>query len=209
MDERNLKEIVLTLDVTKINWTKVNGKIPAIIQDSEHFGFLMLGYQNQQALEKTLLEGKVTFYSRTKKRLWTKGETSGHFLNVVDVKLDCDGDALLYKVNPVGPTCHQGTSSCFRGDFDLFKLEDIIDQRGMSQNEKSYTLSLLKGDEDKLYRKVTEEATEVLLAAKNSDSENLKNEVADLFYHVLVTMKKQGLRLSDVYKELDRRHEAF
>jgi len=208
MDERILKEIVLTLDVTKINWTKVDGKIPAIIQDSEHSGFLMLGYQNQQALEKTLLEGKVTFYSRTKKRLWTKGETSGHFLNVVDVKLDCDGDALLYKVNPVGPTCHEGTSSCFREDFDLFKLEDIIHQRGMSQNDKSYTLSLLKGDEDKLYRKVTEEATEVLLAAKNSDSENLKNEVADLFYHVLVTMKKQNLRLSDVYKELFRRHQA-
>lgn len=188
--------------VEKIDWKKVGGKIPAIIQNNGNQEFLMLGYQNMSALKKTLKEGQVTFYSRTKKRLWTKGETSGHFLKVIDVHLDCDHDTLLYKVEPLGPTCHEGTQSCF-SEFDLSTLEEII-----SRKKGGYTEYLLK-KEDGLYRKVTEEATEVLLAAKNDDSQNLIEEISDLFYHVLVVMKKKKITLADIYLELHKRNKGL
>ena len=197
----------MEIDFNKIDWVKVSGKVPAIVQNYKNNEFLMLGYQDKDAIIKTLNEGVLTFFSRTKKRLWTKGETSGNYLKVIDIKIDCDGDSLLYKVLPTGNTCHLGKKTCFDKEFNLFELEKVIEKRKKSNSEKSYTLELLNGNEDKLYRKVTEEATEVLLAAKNGDKNNLKNEIADLFFHVLVTMKKQNLSLKSIYEELLQRNK--
>jgi len=193
--------------IKKIDWEKVNHLIPAIVQDEESGKVLMLGYQNQDAILETKKTGKVTFFSRTKQRLWTKGETSNHYLIVKSMELDCDGDSILYKVIPQGPTCHRGTETCFEHDFDLNVLEAIIKEKALMQEADSYTAKLLAGNEDRLYRKVTEEATEVLLAAKNKDNKNLSEEIADLFYHTLVTMKKNGLTLPEVYQVLKNRHE--
>ena len=169
--------------IKKIDWEKVNNLIPAIVQDEEASKVLMLGYQNQDAILETKKTGKVTFFSRTKQRLWTKGESSNNYLVVKSMELDCDGDSILYKVIPQGPTCHRGTETCFDHDFDLNVLEAIIKEKALMQEADSYTAKLLAGNEDRLYRKVTEEATEVLLAAKNKDNKNLSEEIADLFYH--------------------------
>lgn len=185
-----------------IDWSK--GLIPVVVQDNESKEILMVGFMNEESFSKTLEIGKVTFYSRSKERLWTKGESSGNFLEVIDLKKDCDNDAIIAVVKPKGPICHTGRNSCF-DNFNLNELEQIISNRAQSGNSESYTKKLLEGDEDRLIQKVGEEAVEVVIACKQSN-ENLINEMADLFYHSLVLLKKKGLSLADVEKVLEKRH---
>lgn len=189
-------------NLEQVDWAK--GLIPAVIQDKKNREVLMVGYMNQEALKKTLEIGKVTFYSRSKERLWTKGESSGNFLNLEEIRTDCDRDALIITADPVGPTCHTGETSCF-DEFSLGSLEKIINKRAVSSDAKSYTKSLLDGDEDRLIQKVGEEAVEVVIASKQGEAQ-LLNEMADLFYHSLVLLKKKGLSLSDVETTLASRN---
>lgn len=192
----------------KIDWEKVNGMLPVIVQDERTSEVLMMGYMNQEALEKTLTEKLVTFFSRTKKRLWTKGESSGNFLNVQSMNLDCDNDTLLIMVQPLGETCHLGQTSCFSSHerFSLNSLENIIIKKASESSESSYTSSLLNGPENRLIQKIGEEAVETVIAAKNNDNEELLNEMADLMYHGLVLLQKKGLSLSDVEEVLAERN---
>lgn len=185
----------------KMDWSK--GLLPAIVQDEDSKDILMVGYMNEQALQKTLEFKKVVFFSRSKNRLWMKGETSGHFLDLVSIKKDCDSDAILIKAEPRGPTCHRGSQSCFN-NFNLESLEDIISEKEKAQEDLSYTKRLLKGDEDYLIQKVGEEAVEVVLASKQNQSA-LLNEMADLFYHSLVLLKRKKLCLADVEDVLFKR----
>ncbi|MCO4795178.1 MAG: bifunctional phosphoribosyl-AMP cyclohydrolase/phosphoribosyl-ATP diphosphatase HisIE [Bacteriovoracaceae bacterium] len=195
----------------KVDWKKVNGMLPAIVQDESTSEVLMMGYMNQEALEKSLIEKRVTFFSRTKKRLWTKGETSGNFLNVLSMKLDCDNDTLLIKAQALGETCHLGQISCFssRERFSLNSLENIIIKRASESSESSYTSSLINGPENRLIQKIGEEAVETVIAAKNNDNEELLNEMADLMYHGLVLLQKKGLSLSDVENVLGKRNSSM
>jgi phosphoribosyl-ATP pyrophosphohydrolase/phosphoribosyl-AMP cyclohydrolase len=192
----------------KVDWEKVSGMLPAIVQDERTSEVLMMGYMNQEALEKTLTEKRVTFFSRTKSRLWTKGETSGNFLNVQSMNLDCDKDTLLIMVQPLGETCHLGQTSCFSSHerFSLNSLENIIVKKASESSESSYTSSLLNGPENRLIQKIGEEAVETVIAAKNNDNEELLNEMADLMYHGLVLLQKKGLSLSDVEEVLAERN---
>lgn len=198
--------------IGKIDWKKVDGLLPVVIQDENTHEVLMLGYMNEEALKKTLQEKKVTFYSRTKNRLWTKGETSGNFLMLSSIdfscSLDCDNDTLLIKVRPMGPTCHLGHRSCFNmeGHFNLKSLENIISERVNENSDSSYTSKLFYGPEDRLIQKVGEESVETVIAAKNNDGQELLNEMADLFYHSIVLLKRKSLSLKDLEEILEKRH---
>jgi phosphoribosyl-ATP pyrophosphohydrolase/phosphoribosyl-AMP cyclohydrolase len=188
-----------------------DGLVPAIIQDDKTGKVLMLGFMNQEALEKTMLESKVTFFSRTKNRLWTKGETSGNFLIVKDLKVDCDQDTILNKASPVGPVCHTGADTCWdeqnvSNDF-LYTLEGIIADRKNNPSEKSYTASLFAKGINKIAQKVGEEAVEVVIEAKDNNDELFLNESADLLFHYLILLQAKGFQLSDVINVLQKRHK--
>ena len=189
-----------------INFTKSNGLVPVIIQDE----VLMLGYMNEEAYQKTDKEQKVTFFSRTKNRLWTKGEESGNFLNVKSIALDCDNDTLLIKVNPVGPTCHKGTRSCFDTSYNhnfIFELENIIKDRYENPSAKSYVNSLREKGLNKIAQKVGEEGVETVIAALAETEIDLINESSDLVFHLLVLLKEKNLTLADIAKNLESRHQ--
>jgi phosphoribosyl-AMP cyclohydrolase / phosphoribosyl-ATP pyrophosphohydrolase len=183
----------------KINFRK-NGLVPCIIQDKATKAVLMLGYMNAEAYEKTITEGRVTFFSRSKNRLWTKGETSGNYLNVVEIKGDCDQDTLLIRVNPEGPVCHTGADTCFneRNDaWSLDKLEGVIASR-KTENGTSYTTQLFQSGINKIAQKVGEEAVELVIEAKDNDQTKFLNEAADLMFHFLVLLSAKGSNLTEV-----------
>ncbi|AAW85514.1 fused phosphoribosyl-AMP cyclohydrolase/phosphoribosyl-ATP pyrophosphatase [Aliivibrio fischeri ES114] len=199
---------------TRIDWEKVDGLVPAIIQDFGSSQVLMMGYMNQDALAKTLETEKVTFFSRTKNRLWTKGEESGNSLNLVNISLDCDNDTLLIKVNPVGPTCHTGTTTCWDGDKTeetqlvwLHQLEQLLAERKNADPDSSYTASLYARGTKRISQKVGEEGVEVALAATSGDKAELVCESADLIYHLFVLLQDQGLSFDDVINKLKERHK--
>ncbi|MCP4954264.1 bifunctional phosphoribosyl-AMP cyclohydrolase/phosphoribosyl-ATP diphosphatase HisIE [Photobacterium aquimaris] len=201
---------------TTIDWEKVAGLIPAIIQDNTSGQVLMLGYMNDEALAKTLDTKQVTFWSRTKNRLWTKGETSGNVLQLKSIKLDCDQDTLLIQVNPIGPTCHLNTTSCFDSYDDtnaqpalvfLHQLEQILANRKGADPDTSYTASLYARGTKRISQKVGEEGVEVALAATSGDKAELVCESADLIYHLLVLLQDQNLDLEDVINKLKQRHQ--
>ena len=197
----------------KIDYNKnENGVVPAIIQDAVTNNVLMLGYMNEDAYKKTVNTGKVTFFSRTKNRLWTKGEESGNFLNLVDLKLDCDNDTLLVKVNPEGPTCHKGTDTCWdesnKQSFGFLSiLEDIIeDRKENAEGDTSYVASLFEKGINKIAQKVGEEAIETVIEAKDNNDELFLNESADLLFHYLILLKAKEFALEDVVNVLKKRH---
>ena len=201
------------LDKKNLDFEKLGGLVPAVIVDDNSGSVLMLGFMNEEALEKTLESKKVTFFSRTKKRLWVKGETSGNFLNLVDIKSDCDNDSLLVYVNPVGPTCHTGDYSCFgveKNDSDisfLMYLFELIAKRKKEMPEGSYTTRLFKEGENRIIQKVGEEAVETVIAAKNNDREEMINEISDLVYHLFVLMNEKSIGLNDIVNCLSERHK--
>lgn len=195
----------------QIDFTKGNGLVPVIIQDNTTLQVLMLGYMNQEAFEQTSKEGKVTFFSRSKNRLWTKGETSGNYLYVKDIQDDCDNDTILIKVNPAGPTCHKGTNSCFGDDTAkgfLYNLEQIINQRIDDNEPDSYTNKLYKKGINKVAQKVGEEAVELVIESKDNNDELFKNEAADLLYHLLILLKAKGCSLQEIEEVLRERHKG-
>lgn len=187
-----------------------NGLLPAVIQDSVTGKVLMLGYMNEEALEKTKSTGKVTFYSRSKQRLWTKGESSSNFLHLVDIALDCDQDTFLIKAKPDGPTCHTGADTCWDEKNEsigfINQLETIIEDRKNGDSEKSYVKSLFDKGINKIAQKVGEEAVEVVIEAKDNDEELFLNESADLLFHYLILLQAKGYKLQDVVKILEGRH---
>jgi len=196
----------------KIDYNKNgNGLVPAVIQDAKTQKVLMLGYMNAEAYKKTIDTKKVTFFSRTKNRLWTKGEESGNFLNVLSVKNDCDNDTLLIKVKPIGPTCHTGADTCWNETNEtqsfLPTLEAVIADRKANPTDKSYTASLFKKGINKIAQKVGEEAVEVIIEAKDNDDNLFLNESADLLFHYLILLQAKGFRLKDVEKILAERHK--
>ncbi|EKB7280384.1 TPA: bifunctional phosphoribosyl-AMP cyclohydrolase/phosphoribosyl-ATP diphosphatase HisIE [Vibrio parahaemolyticus] len=198
----------------RINWEKVDGLVPAIVQDFQSSQVLMMGYMNQDALAKTGETGQVTFFSRTKERLWTKGETSGNVLQLVNISLDCDNDTLLVRVNPIGPTCHTGTTTCWDGDAQeesqmvwLHQLEQLLVARKSADPDSSYTASLYARGTKRISQKVGEEGVEVALAATSGDKAELVCESADLIYHLLVLLQDQGLSMNDVVNKLKERHK--
>jgi phosphoribosyl-ATP pyrophosphohydrolase/phosphoribosyl-AMP cyclohydrolase len=187
-----------------------DGLVPAIVQDAATFKVLMLGYMNQESLDKTLAEGKVTFFSRSKQRLWTKGEESGNFLHLQDIRVDCDSDTLLIKVNPAGVVCHTGADTCWEeanvsNDF-LCKLESIINDRKNNPSDNSYTSTLFAKGINKIAQKVGEEAVELVIEAKDDNEELFLNESADLLFHYLVLLSAKGYQLADVLAILQQRH---
>jgi phosphoribosyl-AMP cyclohydrolase / phosphoribosyl-ATP pyrophosphohydrolase len=187
-----------------------DGLVPAIIQDANTGVVLMLGFINQEALDKTNETKLVTFYSRTKQRLWTKGEESKNYLHLVDIKIDCDNDTLLIKANPAGPVCHTGSDTCFNEkntDHNfLAELENIIADRKENPNENSYTSSLFKKGINAVAQKVGEEAVELIIEAKDNDADRFKNEAADLLFHYLVLLQAKGFKLDDIITVLRERH---
>ncbi len=187
-----------------------DGLVPVIVQDADTSVVLMLGFMNSEALDKTNATQLVTFYSRAKQRLWTKGEESKNYLHLVDIKIDCDNDTLLIKAKPEGPVCHTGADTCFNeentgGDF-LYELEQIIKDRKENQNENSYTSSLFKKGINTIAQKVGEEAVELIIEAKDNDAEKFKNEAADLLFHYLVLLKAKDCKLDDIVPVLKHRH---
>ncbi|HHX8435089.1 MULTISPECIES: bifunctional phosphoribosyl-AMP cyclohydrolase/phosphoribosyl-ATP diphosphatase HisIE [Vibrio diabolicus subgroup] len=198
----------------RINWEKVDGLVPAIVQDFQSSQVLMMGYMNQDALAKTGETGQVTFFSRTKQRLWTKGETSGNVLQLVNMQLDCDNDTLLVKVNPIGPTCHLGSTTCWDVDPQeesqmvwLHQLEQLLAARKSADPDSSYTASLYARGTKRISQKVGEEGVEVALAATSGDKAELVCESADLIYHLMVLLQDQGLSMNDVVNKLKERHK--
>lgn len=195
-----------------IDFEKMNGLVPAIIQDATTKNVLMLGFMNKEAYEKTVATKKVTFWSRSRQCLWTKGETSGNFLNLVSIQSDCDSDTLLIKVHPDGPTCHKGTDTCWGEDNDmnpllfLTELQDFIEKRHDEMPEGSYTTSLFKKGINRMAQKVGEEALETVIEATNGSDEQLIYEASDMFYHLIVLLTSKGLRIEDIAKELQKRH---
>lgn len=193
-----------------INFEKSAGLVPVIIQHAGTLQVLMLGYMNEEALEKTKSEGKVTFYSRSKQRLWTKGESSGNFLNVVEILTDCDDDTLLIKAFPQGPTCHTGSTSCFREETAkgfVYDLEKVIEQRITENPEGSYTARLFSRGVNKVAQKVGEEAVELVIESKDDNIDLFQNEAADLLYHYLILLKTKNLKLEDIEAVLKERHK--
>ncbi len=187
-----------------------DGLIPAIIQDDRTRQVLMLGYMNAEAYEKTVAEGRVTFYSRTKGRLWTKGENSGNFLTVRSIAKDCDNDTLLIRVEPAGPVCHTGSHSCFGGRLNegfIGTLQEVIQQRHRDMPEGSYTTKLFTKGVKKIAQKVGEEAVETVIEAVDNNNPDLVYEASDLIYHLLVLLENQGLSIKDLEEELARRHK--
>lgn len=200
------------LNKMNLDFNKTGGLIPAIIQDNETNKVLMLGYMNEESLVKTQELGKVTFFSRTKNRLWTKGEESGNFLNVISIKEDCDNDTLLIKVNPVGPVCHTGSDTCFgeenKEDIMFFKhLQKFIEKRFEEKPEGSYTTSLFNDGINRMAQKVGEEAIESVIEACNGTDERLIYESADMIYHLIVLLTSKGLSIEDLSRELQKRHK--
>lgn len=213
---------IQALDLSKIRWD-AQGLIPAIVQDVETKKVLMLAYMNEESLRRTLLGGKACYYSRSRQSLWLKGETSGHFQEIVDLKFDCDQDALLLTVKQVGMACHENHFSCFHydltsGGFEgigkpevrpeptlgrtLELLTDVIHSRNLERPEGAYTTYLFEKGIDKILKKVGEESAEVIIAAKNADLEEIRYEVSDLFYHVLVMLEERGVGIAEVAREL-------
>ncbi len=195
-----------------LDFNKMQGLIPAIIQDARTKNVLMLGFMNQDAYNKTVELGKVTFYSRTKNRLWTKGEESGNFLNVVSIEEDCDHDTLLIKVNPVGPVCHKGTDTCFGSDNAsgiefIAYLQEFISRRHEEMPEGSYTTSLFKKGINRMAQKVGEEAVETVIEATNGTDDGLIYEASDLIYHLIVLLTAKGHRIEELAAELASRHK--
>jgi len=205
----------------KIDFEKSGGLVPAIIQDAKTKNVLMLGYMNQEAYDKTIETKKVTFWSRSRNCLWTKGETSGHFLHLVDIKVDCDNDTLLVKAHPDGPTCHTGTDTCWGEENEEFRinnfedspllflkeLQDFIDKRHEEMPEGSYTTKLFKDGINKIAQKVGEEALETVIEATNGTSDHLIYEASDLLYHLTVLLTSKGMRIEQVADELHKRHD--
>ncbi len=196
----------------ELDFDKQGGLLPAIIQDDKTNKVLMLGYMSKESLAKTKEIGKVTFFSRSKQRLWTKGEESGNFLYVVSIKEDCDKDTLLIKVNPVGPVCHTGSDTCFdeTNDEDIMflkYLQDFIDKRKQEMPEGSYTTSLFKKGVNRMAQKVGEEAVETVIEATNGTQEGFIYEASDLIYHLIVLLSSKGLRMEDLARELKKRHK--
>lgn len=196
-----------------IDFEKMGGLVPAIIQDAMTKNVLMLGFMNEEAYRKTIETQKVTFWSRTRKCLWTKGETSGNYLNLVDIKIDCDNDTLLVYVHPQGPTCHLGTDTCW-GEQNILNpvvflsdLQSFINKRFQEMPENSYTTSLFKKGINKMAQKVGEEAVETVIEATNGNNENLVYEASDLLYHLIVMLTAKGLSIDDVASELIKRHD--
>ena len=197
----------------EIDFNKMGGLVPAIIQDAITKNVLMLGFMNQKAYDKTIATGKVTFWSRSRNCLWTKGETSGNFLNLVSIKNDCDNDTLLVQVHPVGPTCHKGTDTCWGEDNEtnpilfLTELQDFINKRHEEMPEGSYTTSLFQKGVNKMAQKVGEEAVETIIEATNGNNDKLVYEASDMLYHLIVLLTAKGLRIEDVAHELQVRHD--
>lgn len=208
---------MLVLNQTKsrdmdIDFEKSGGLVPAIIQDADIKTVLMLGYMNKEAYEKTVATGLVTFYSRSRKCLWTKGETSNNFLHLVDIKVDCDNDTLLVKVHPDGPTCHKGTDTCWGEENEkspllfLAELSDFIEKRHQEMPEGSYTTSLFRDGLNRMAQKVGEEALELVIEATNGTNDRLIYEGSDMLYHLIVLLTHKGLRIEDMAAELRERH---
>lgn len=198
------------IDIKKIDFDKMNGLVPAIIID-ENEKVLMLGFMNQESLKITIELSLVTFFSRSKNRLWTKGETTGNFLNVLDIKLDCDNDSLLIKVKPKGPVCHTGNYSCFDIDveekFSFNYLYDIIKRRKIEMPENSYSTKLFNSGINRIAQKVGEEAIETVIASMNNNKEEAIYEISDLFFHLMVLMNQMDISLADINNELEKRHK--
>ncbi len=206
--------VIQLINIMNVNFDKSpDGLVPAVIQDNDTNKVLMLGYMNREALEKTQKEGRVTFFSRSRQRLWTKGETSGNFLNVVSISSDCDDDSLLIKANPIGPVCHTGSDTCWdetnkKDDIMFLKhLQDFIDKRKEQMPDGSYTTSLFTEGIRKITQKVGEEAVETIIGAMANDDENFIYEGADLLYHLIVLLTYKGYRIEDLARELARRHK--
>ena len=195
-----------------IDFEKSGGLVPAIIQNADTKTVLMLGYMNKEAYEKTVATGLVTFYSRSRKCLWTKGETSNNFLHLVDIKVDCDNDTLLVKVHPDGPTCHKGTDTCWGEENEkspllfLAELSDFIEKRHQEMPEGSYTTSLFRDGLNRMAQKVGEEALELVIEATNGTNDRLIYEGSDMLYHLIVLLTHKGLRIEDMAAELRERH---
>lgn len=201
----------MTIDIKKIDWQKGGGLVPAVVQDADTLQVLMLGYMNEAALKKTMATGLVTFHSRSRDALWTKGETSGNTLTLIRVELDCDRDTLLVNARPAGPTCHEGTVSCFGEDGAegvgfLAYLDGLIRDRKTADPDSSYTAKLLQGRLVKVAQKVGEEGVETALAAVAESDEAFRGEAADLLYHLLVLLAAKDMPLEDVIKTLQERH---
>lgn len=197
----------------EIDFEKCGGLVPAIIQDAQTKNVLMMGYMNPEAYQKTLETGKVTFWSRSRQCLWTKGETSGNFLWLVNIKVDCDKDTLLVTAHPEGPTCHTGTDTCWGEKNELnpllflSELQDFIEKRHREMPEGSYTTSLFKKGVNRMAQKVGEEALETVIEATNGSDEKMVYEAADMLYHLVVLLTSKGLRIEDIAKELATRHD--
>lgn len=194
-----------------IDFNKGEGLVPVIIQDDKTLEVLMLGYMNEEACQKTITEKKVTFFSRSKNRLWTKGEESGNFLHVISLMEDCDNDTLLIKVKPEGPTCHKGTRSCFDTRFNqnfIFELENIIDDRYVNPSEGSYVNKLREKGLNKIAQKVGEEGVETVIAALSETEDDFINETSDLIFHLLVLMKEKNVSLETIAGNLENRHSG-
>ncbi len=195
----------------KINFKKGNGLVPVIVQNNQTLQVLMLGYMNKEAIDKTEEEGRVTFFSRSKNRLWTKGEESGNYLKVNDIRIDCDQDTILIKATPNGPTCHTGSTSCFTEETAkgfIYNLQKTINQRIDENDVNSYTNKLYKRGINKVAQKVGEEAVELLIEAKDNDLNLFKNEAADLLYHYLILLKIKGCVFEDIESVLIERKKA-
>ena len=196
-----------------IDFGKCGGLVPAIIQDATTNKVLMLGYMNQEALDKTKATGLVTFFSRSRQTLWTKGETSGNYLKLVDMKIDCDNDTLLVKANPTGPVCHTGSDTCWGETNEsspltfLAQLQDFIEKRHEEMPEGSYTTSLFRDGLNRMAQKVGEEALELVIEATNGSNERMVYEGADMLYHLIVLLTSKGLRIEDLASELRERHD--
>ena len=204
----------MSLDVSKVNFSKSDGLVPAIVQDADTGAVLMLAYMNREALEETLKRRRAVFYSRSKQRLWEKGETSGHTLELIDLAVDCDADTLLVSARPKGPACHNGTLTCF-GDQSraaatdiafLARLEAVIAQRATEKPDASYTAKLLERGIARVAQKVGEEGVELALAGVGDTNDKVVGEAADLLFHLLVLLRARGVKLSEVTQELERRH---
>lgn len=203
----------MQINVETIDFEKMDGLVPAIIQDDKTLKVLMLGFMNAEAYQKTIETGKVTFYSRSRQTLWTKGETSGNFLNVVSISNDCDNDTLLIKVNPTGPVCHTGADTCWNEKNEanpllfLTYLQDFVEKRHEEMPEGSYTTSLFRDGINRMAQKVGEEALEAVIEATNGTNERLVYEGSDFLYHLVVLLTAKGLRIEDLAKELQVRHD--
>jgi phosphoribosyl-ATP pyrophosphohydrolase/phosphoribosyl-AMP cyclohydrolase len=204
----------VSIDIEKVDFAKAGGLVPAVVQDADTGAVLMLAYMNREALQQTLARGRAVFYSRSKQRLWEKGETTGHTLDLVDVALDCDADTLLVMARPRGPACHNGTLTCFgdearsaaAGIAFLAKLEAVVAQRATEKPDASYTAKLLAKGLNKVAQKVGEEGVETALAGVNESEQKLVEEAADLLFHTLVLLRARGIPLGRVVGELEARH---